>query len=538
VLLDLDRVVNPYHNGGAVHFGLDGKLYVSTGDDVSANAQSLASDHGKILRINPDGSIPADNPFYEQAAGKYRAIWARGLRNPFTFAVEPGTGRIFINDVGHQSWEEVNEGIAGANYGWPATEGAFDPAEFPDYTNPVYAYAHPADAAITGGTFYNPPAAQFPASYVGDYYFGELWANEIRRLDLDTGNVSVFATNVVRPVDLDVAPDGSLYWLSNAPDHVGGPGSLFHIRYTGSSAPVIGTQPASRTASVGQSVTFSVAASGAAPLSYQWQRNGVNISGATSPTYTRSGVTTADNGARFRCLVRNAFGVATSAVAVLTVTTNRPPVATMPSPKVGTTYAGGMTITFAGTGTDAEDGTLPPSAFTWRVDFHHADHTHPFVAPLSGVRNGSFTIPRIGETAPNVFYRIHLTIRDSTGLTSSMLRDVRPRKSFITLATNVPGLKLKLDGSPKPTPARIEGVEGLTRSLEAPVTQTLNGVTYRFVSWSDGGAARHNITFPVLDRTYRAVYQKVASTTRTMSLLAEEAALVGVFAGPIPVRGA
>ena len=89
------------HNGGAVHFGLDGKLSIATGDggQTSANSQSLATLAGKLLRLNPDGTIPADNPFVG-TAGARGEIWARGLRNPFTFGIDPTTGKIHINDVG------------------------------------------------------------------------------------------------------------------------------------------------------------------------------------------------------------------------------------------------------------------------------------------------------------------------------------------------------------------------------------------------------------------------------------------------------
>ncbi len=112
------------HNGGAIHFGLDGKLYVATGDNaVGANSQSLDTRLGKVLRLNADGTIPSDNPFFGTATGVNRAIWALGLRNPFTFAVQPGSGRIFINDVGEAAWEEINDGVAGANFGWPNCEG-------------------------------------------------------------------------------------------------------------------------------------------------------------------------------------------------------------------------------------------------------------------------------------------------------------------------------------------------------------------------------------------------------------------------------
>ena len=121
------------HNGGAIHFGPDGKLYVAVGDNATgANAQSLANRHGKMLRINADGTIPADNPFFITATGANRAIWALGLRNPFTFTFQPGTGRMHINDVGQNTWEEINVGAAGANYGWPTTEGDFNQAQLPE----------------------------------------------------------------------------------------------------------------------------------------------------------------------------------------------------------------------------------------------------------------------------------------------------------------------------------------------------------------------------------------------------------------------
>lgn len=94
-------VIPAGHQGGAIHFGKDRKLYVALGEQTAGvPAQRMDSLLGKLLRLNPDGSIPEDNPFFETARGKYRAIWALGLRNPFSFAVQPGTGRIFINDVG------------------------------------------------------------------------------------------------------------------------------------------------------------------------------------------------------------------------------------------------------------------------------------------------------------------------------------------------------------------------------------------------------------------------------------------------------
>jgi glucose/arabinose dehydrogenase len=203
------------HNGGAIHFGSDGKLYVGVGENAnSANSQSMSNLLGKMLRINPDGTIPTDNPFYATANGVNRAIWATGLRNPFTFAFQPGTGRLFINDVGQSTWEEIDDGIAGSNYGWPNSEG---PTSAPGETGPFYYYGHGTGpflgCAIAGGAFYNPAVAPFPAGYVGSYFFADYCGGWINRVDAPaTGNaVSTFASGISFPVDLQVGPDGFLY---------------------------------------------------------------------------------------------------------------------------------------------------------------------------------------------------------------------------------------------------------------------------------------------------------------------------------------
>jgi len=219
------------HNGGAIHFGEDGMLYVAVGDNANGdNAQSLRTLKGKMLRINKDGTIPQGNPFYKRATGSNRAIWALGLRNPFSFAVQPHTGKMFINDVGEDRREEIDRGAAGANYGWPRYEG---PESNPKYRNPVFSYGHGSTnttgCAITGGAFYNPATRRFPSGYVGDYFFADLCGGWIRRLDGATGAVSGFATAIASPVDLEVGKGGSLYYLSRG-DRAG---SVGKIRYTG-----------------------------------------------------------------------------------------------------------------------------------------------------------------------------------------------------------------------------------------------------------------------------------------------------------------
>ena len=198
------------HQGGGLRFGRDGMLYVGIGEQTAGTpSQRLDTFQGKLLRIAPDGSIPADNPFRDEAEGKYRAIWAKGLRNPFSFAVQPGTGRIFVNDVGETRWEEVNEAVEGGDYGWPQAEG---PSDDPRFVGPIHSY--PA-ASIAGAAFCpEGESSGFPASYRGMYFFADFVRGWIKVLDPDDpGEASTFATGFARPVGLEFAPVGGLYVL-------------------------------------------------------------------------------------------------------------------------------------------------------------------------------------------------------------------------------------------------------------------------------------------------------------------------------------
>jgi glucose/arabinose dehydrogenase len=506
VILDLESLTSATnHNGGAIAFGLDGRLYVAVGDNANgANSQTLANRLGKMLRINADGTIPADNPFYGTATGANRAIWALGLRNPFTFAVHP-TGvapGMLINDVGQSTYEEVNDGLPGANYGWPNTEG---PTTNPAYVSPRYWYGRSDGCAITGGAFYSPAAPVFPAEYLNDYFFADYCSGWIRRLDPAAGNTVVgFATGLSSPVDLKVSDDGSLYYLQR-----GGGGQLFRVTY-GATAPTITAHPASLTVQPGASATFTVQASGVPPIRYQWQRNNVDLPDATSQSYTLPAATLGDSGARFRVRVSNDIGSTLSNEAVLTVSPNQAPTATIVQPASGATYGGGQVIAYSGAGTDPEQGALPGSAFTWRVDFHHDTHTHPFLPSTSGTTAGSFAIPTTGETSANVWYRIHLTVQDAAGLTHSVFRDIQPRRVRLTLATLPAGLQVRLDGQPVATPLAFDSVVGIVRTLEA-FPQSVAGTPYEFASWSDGGPALHDIATPSTNRTYTATYRNGAS---------------------------
>ena len=220
VLMDFDthgEAAN--HNGGGMAFGDDGKLYVGVGENGEReNAASLENRFGTIVRINPDGSIPTDNPFYDSTTGLNRAIYAIGVRNPFTMTKDPVTGKIFFNDVGPGRGEEVNELIRGANYGWPEEEGF---SNNPAHTNPEHAYPHGDGAhrgcAITGGAFLRPETRVLPDAYSDKYFFIDYCNGWIDTLDLNTGVVEQFASDIAGlSVSLISDANGDLFYLSRA----------------------------------------------------------------------------------------------------------------------------------------------------------------------------------------------------------------------------------------------------------------------------------------------------------------------------------
>jgi glucose/arabinose dehydrogenase len=580
-----------YHSAGALHFGPDGKLYISTGDaSYAPDSQNLHNLNGKILRINKDGTVPTDNPFVGQT-GVRPEIWAYGLRNPFTFAFS-STGLMYINDVGNSTWEEIDQGQKGANYGWPTCEGVCNVAGM---TNPIYTYNHNdgPGKSITGAEFYS--GTTFPTDYRGDYFFGDYVGNYIKRYDPATGQVFDFAVDVPNPVDLRTGPDGALYYLAVEAKKV------VRIQYTGvvtpppdpntvSFAPVADDHvtAASPAKNYGRSPSlYAQSGADANRIFKKWDlsslagkvidsatlkfRTSTTASSASSATenvklvtdssWTELGLTWNNQPAMSTGLATipavaantnysitlpvNALQPYAGTLLSLGIDANNPvdsmyfnsrdavsdrpalvihwsdpappvigdpPQPSIDTPVDGSTFRANDTISFSGSATDTEDGTLGPSAMTWEVVFHHDTHTHPFIEPFSGVDHGTFDIPDTGEASDNIWYRIHLTVTDSDGNTATTFRDVVPLKSTVTLATSPSGLQVLLDGSPFTAPKTFIGVENFKRQITAPLTQSMNGRTYEFVSWSDGGAADHSIQTPINDTTYTATYKDVTDS--------------------------
>ncbi len=503
ILLELPTLSSATnHNGGALTFGLDGKLYIAVGDNANGvHSQDMGTVFGKILRINPDGSIPNDNPFYGSTLGNNRAICALGLRNPYTMAMQPISGRMVINDVGLNAWEEINDGILGANYGWPLTEG---PTNDIRYKSPLYSYDHiSGGCAIIGGAFYNPVVSEFPAEYLGNYFFGDYCSGWIRNINFATGVVTNFATGLGAISHIGIGDDGALYYLDRYS------GSLRKIIYTNTSAPRISRQPTDKVVTVGDSVVFTVAASGAPPLQYKWQRNGVDVAGANAASYTKLNAQLSDHGARFRCIVSNTSGSDSSDEAMLSVSSNQPPTALITNPVHRSQFYAGQVIAVAGVGMDAEDGNLANSAYTWEVKLFHNDgqeHSHPFYGPVSGIKSGNLAIPTQGETSPNIWFRIYLTVKDSRGFEARDSVDILPLTVTITLGSSPSGLVITLDGQPHITPYTFNGVVGASRWIGAVSPQSIGAQSWSFQSWPNGKALNHTVSTPASNTVFNAAF--------------------------------
>jgi glucose/arabinose dehydrogenase len=516
-----------YHHGGAIAFGPDGNLYIATGDQFdSASSQDLTTQHGKILRVAPDGSVPGDNPFLG-VPGAEAPVWARGLRNPFRIVFDGPS--LWIGDVGGNnpdSLEEVNLGVAGANYGWPDQEGTrCNVIDCSGLTPSAYAYQHddPAyyrdfpQASITLGPVYR--ATVFPAEYQGSLFFGDYANRFIRRLTFGGGGAitgdPVFDStpDAGTIVDLKVGTDGALYTVTIGVDFTGPSdvGAVHRIAYVGA-----GNQPpvavAGATPQEGLpplAVQFSSAGSfdpdaAPGPLTFAWTFGDGGTSTDPNPmhTYVAPGQYLA------RLTVND--GVASTDATPLTIVVGSPPTATITAPLAGTTYRAGDVIAFAGTASDPDDGPLGPAALTWQVVLRHAEHAHPFYGPVSGIASGSITIPASGHGPENTSYEIQLTATDSDGLATSVTREILPVVATLALDTQPSGIPVFLDGEAQATPRAYASLSGFTHVVTAQPAFLVGGTYHVFDHWSDGGTRSHPVTVPEGGTARTAVYTPCA----------------------------
>jgi glucose/arabinose dehydrogenase len=449
-LVLVDNMPSPAgnHNGGDVKFGRDGTLFATIGDggcdyaadsgcagsnDASRDLQTLT---GKLLRINKDGSIPADNPFQgagtarcnvtgrTTAGNKCQETFAWGFRNPFRFSLDPNspTNRIVVNDVGQGAWEEIDDIVPGGDYGWNCREGAHANSSLgkcspspPLMIDPIFEYAHTGNVpgtsvaacgSITGSAFV--PNGTWPG-FDGAYLFADFNCGAIFRLTTggSTWSASDFASGVGGVVSLLFGPFG----ISRA---------LYYTTYAG--------------------------------------------------------------GGQVR---RIAFA-------------NDPPIPAISSPEAAAKFRVGQTMTLTGSATDVQDGTLPDAALSWTVLLHQGALTIPYFGPATG-NSLTFVAPAPPDfaAAANSFLEIRLTATDSLGVSTTVTQSLQPNAFPILVATNPAGLQVTVNGTALTGPTFITAWEAWNLTVAAASPQPGPGAkSWDFNSWTDGGALSHVFVVP------------------------------------------
>ena len=551
VVVEGPALVNDVHNGGCLAFAPDGTLFLGIGDDGrgSTTAQNPLDLRGKILHLDRDGTGAPDNPYPDGVGGDPR-VWAIGVRNPFRCSVRAfpeGGYTLWIGDVGAALYDELDLGIAGANYGWAAVEGLAPPARA-GMTYPYYAYPWDGGAAIIAGDHVKPGA--FYPLYEGDYFFGDWERGEIYHMDLDAEDhrISVELWYSLPPftiTDIEFGPDGAMYFAAGGDRqqvyrlaHVGGTNEEPLARVSATNA--AGAAPLV----VSLDGASSVDPDGDA-LAYHWDLGDGTVIAGGSPALDHSyaqGVyearLTVDDGPS-----HGGSGLADVSPPIRVVAGNRPPQATIAGPTSGATYTAGAAIAFSGAGADEEEGAIPCSRFTWYVEQRHAGHMHPALGPLQGSCNGSFLVPARGETSPDVSYTIRLTVAD-TGvpigpaavLSSEQSIEVLPELSLVTLeSAPPPDLALGLDDVAVAAPRTVQSVVGMLREVGAPALQRgSDGKYWWWSSWSDGLAREHVVATPAIDTTFTATFECALGEVRELRVDKSGAGLALSWSAPAP----
>ncbi|PZO21115.1 MAG: hypothetical protein DCF25_05570 [Leptolyngbya foveolarum] len=529
-----------FHQGGGLDFGPDGKIYVSLGDRKQPNAtQTLDNTAGKILRINRDGSIPTDNPFYDGNGSNLDEIWAYGNRNPFRARWDEPTGRFFIGDVGGNvqavAREEINLGKAGANYGWPGYEGV---SNQPGLTDPLFSYDHkdvdPFGGSIVGGMVYR--GNQFPEALQGAYFFGDFVQGWIRYLRFDefgniidadptttkidayeltssTGNIgndfdsgNQFLTGSL--VALEEGTDGAIYYLNIYE------GELKRIVYesgVGNRAPTI-SQASADVTQGGNPLTVSFAAVASDldndPLTYTWLFGDENQATGADVNHVYS------SAGSYKATLMVSDGTTTAHSTPITIHVGQPPEAAISSHADGYLFRAGDRVSFVGDGSDS-DGTLTDDSYEWAVRFMHNEHFHPVISDQTG-STFVFNIPDSGHSfADETGFEVVLTVTDADGLTDTEIIKIRPDKVDLSVLSNLGGgVSYVLDEDETFSGSfTYDTAINFKHQLKASETVVYDGIQYAFNSWSNGETTPTiQFTVPEQDFSLTTLYQPVENS--------------------------
>lgn len=500
---------------------------------------------GTVLRVDPATGLGLpDNPLAGSSNTNARRIIAYGLRNPFRMTLRPNSNEIWVGDVGWSTWEEINRitnptDATVDNFGWPCYEGngrqsGYDGANLnicenlynagsSAITAPYHAYNHNAkvvstdncptgSSSVAGLTFEFYNGGSYPAEYAGALFFADYSRDCIWVMfngpngHPNPGNIRAFVEAAANPVDLEIGPNGDLYYA----DFDGG--TIRRIQYFSQNQPPNAIATANpTTGNAPLTVNFNGAGSNdpdaGDTITFAWDLDGdgaFDDSTLVQPSYTYTNVGTYTA----RLQVTDNHGSSSTSGPITITVGNTPPTVTINSPAPGTTWKVGDVINYSGSATDTQDGILPPASLTWAIIMHHGqppnDHTH-VIQSISGVASGSFIAP--DHEYPS-YLELRLTAVDSGGLTSTTSLQLNPRTVTLTFQTNPGGLQIAVNGTARTASFSVTVIVGSSNTISAVSPQNKGKTSYLFDSWSDGSSQTHTIIAPAAPTTYTARFKR------------------------------
>ena len=558
-----------------MEFGVDGMLYVTTGDAGQRSeqwAQKRYNLQGSIIRITDSGDIPDDNPFTGDGTARCnetgktednlicQEIFAYGLRNPFRFTMDPHSTdkvRFLVSDVGEKTWEEISVGgtdYAGVNYGWPILEGPCDfdsvdscsigEQESP-YTDPLFWYEHnEEEEACAVGVAVPPSGSGWPSPYsdTSSFFFIDFIFGKIIHVTEDPEQACNTCVPPVhgfksedfhdwpRPIGLKFGPVGlasssntaslALYYTFRE-----GSNYVKRIVYTGGTnfAPVAAFSATPTVARVDETIVFNASATTDADslteeLTFSWnfgddspEETGMIV----SHQYVEVGV--------YQVTLTAVDPEGTPQATSSQVSIGTPPTLEIISPVENTTFAVGDVLTLVGAGVDHLGNQLDEATqLSWEVRQHHANHFHPFLDPDTFGNN--FAISEAPEpedffSASNSYLEILLTGTDADGIFSTVSRKIMPRTVYLDFDTEPTGLQLSLDEEILTMPQTVLTWENHKLHVVVPFPQN----NYTFETWMgdespDGSGV---IVVPALSETVPKYVAKFIPLAEPSSIASE-----------------
>ncbi|NOK60069.1 MAG: Glucose/arabinose dehydrogenase, beta-propeller fold [Chloroflexi bacterium AL-W] len=419
------------------------------------------------------------------------------------------------------------------NFGWPCYEGPSRQSRYDNsnlsicenlygesdaHTDPFYAYRHadkvvPGEECPTGGSsiaglaFYT--GGEYPPEYDGALFFSDysrrciwvMFADEEGNLDPSTR--TTFVSSAARPVSLQIGPNGDLFYIDLG-------GTVRRIQYFSDNQPPTATIDADPSSGIAPLTVSFDASHSSDPdpddtLTYEWDLDGegdYDDSTDITPTYDYE-----DPGSYVvRLRVTDSMGDSDTDSIVITAN-NTPPTAIIDTPLVTDTWRVGDMVTFSGHAEDTQDETFPDSAFAWGILLHHCYsptncHIHPLI-DVEGIKSGTFNAP--DHEYPS-YLELQLTVTDSEGLQDSTTISFYPETVDFSFESEPPGITMGLNSTTASTPFTQTVIVGSNNEVDTPASVEIDGITYTFDEWSDGGTRSHTIVAGEDSVIYTATY--------------------------------